>query len=177
ALGLNAYNEYSKTANEWGAGTLSVAEGYAREERLDADGMFVYDNQVSSTLGKFGHKNTRNAFMKPIQVAGEKIIKPTIEKSKMLLESSKPFVDKTKNVISNGVTKIDNYINPKIQRSGQSFLGTAYNYTGDVIDKSARKGIAKPIGAVVDTAKTASQRASNIVTKFINVAKSAVLEL
>lgn len=177
ALGLNAYNEYSKTADEWGASTLSVAEGYAREERLDADGMFVYDNQVSSTLGKFGHKNTRKAFMKPIQVAGEKIIKPTIEKGKMLLESSKPFVDKTKNVISNGVTKIDNYINPKIQRSGQSFLGTAYNYTGDVIDKSARKGIAKPIGAVVDTAKTASQRASNIVTKFINVAKSAVLEL
>ena len=177
ALGLNAYNEYSKIADEWGASTLSVAEGYAREERLDADGMFVYDNQVSSTLGKFGHKNTRNAFMKPIQVAGEKIIKPTIEKGKMLLESSKPFVDKTKNVISNGVTKIDNYINPKIQRSGQSFLGTAYNYTGDVIDKSARKGIAKPIGAVVDTAKTASQRASNIVTKFINVAKSAVLEL
>lgn len=169
-LGLNAYNEYKETAEEWGADTTSVFDGYAREERLDADGMFVYDNQLSSSLGKFGHKSTRNTFLKPVQVVGEKIVKPVIEKGRTVVNTTKSVVGKT-------ATKIDDFINPKLQKTGQSFLGATYSYADDVIDTSARKGIAKPIGAVVDTAKTATQRAGNVVTKFLDVAKKAVSEI
>ena len=178
ALGFNALNEYSQIGEEVGADNpFDVAAGYGREERLDADGMYVYDNQTSSTLGKFAHRGTRKAFAKPIKVGYDKFGKPLKEQGKMVYDKAKPIAQKGIAAAKRGMTAVDNYINPKVQASGKSFLGTAYSYTGTAIDKSARKGIAKPVGAVVDTAKAVAKRSSKAMSTFIDMARAAMLLL
>lgn len=174
-LGAAALNQYSNTAEEYGASISSVVNGYGREERLDADGMYIYDNQGSSSLGKFGHKSVRTAFSKPLKMGYEKIIQPMLNKGKTVYEGAKNIAQKGTSLAKKGVSKLDNFINPKITASGTSFLGTAYNYTGDVVDTSARKGIAKPIGAISDITKTATKRSKSAITTFIDGVKDALL--
>ena len=149
-----------------------------KESRTDKDGLMVYDNADISMGGKFLHKGTRKAFMKPISLINDKIIKPIINDGKTVYNTTKEIggkvINGTKNVVSKVGKNIDDFINPKVTAQGESFLGTAYKYTGDVVDTSARKGIAKPIGKVIDATKEAKGKASDMVGKFINMAKEAM---
>ena len=149
-----------------------------RESRTDKDGLMVYDNADISMAGKFLHKGTRKAFMKPISLVNDKIIKPIINDGKAVYNTTKEVggkvVNGTKKVVSKVGKNIDDFINPKVTAQGESFLGTAYKYTGDVVDPSARKGIAKPIGKVLDATKEAKGKASDMIGKFMNMAKEAM---
>ena len=151
--------------------------------RTDADGKQVFDNANYEIGKKFLNSGTRKAFAKPIKVAKEKIVDPIVDVGKKAYNSktSQSIIKGTKNAgnkIATGakstVTKIDNYINPKKTITGKSFLGTNYSYATDVIDKSARKGIAKPLGAVSDAVKATKDNAKSTVAKFIDVAKKAL---
>ena len=151
--------------------------------RTDADGKQVFDNANYEIGKKFLNSGTRKAFAKPIKVAKEKIVDPIVDVGKKAYNSKtgQAIIKGTKNVgnkIATGakstVTKIDNYINPKKTITGKSFLGTNYSYATDVIDKSARKGIAKPLGAVSDAVKATKDNAKSTVAKFIDVAKKAL---
>ena len=151
--------------------------------RTDADGKQVFDNANYEIGKKFLNSGTRKAFAKPIKVAKEKIVDPIVDVGKKAYNSKtgQSIIKGTKNVgnkIATGakstVTKIDNYINPKKTITGKSFLGTNYSYATDVIDKSARKGIAKPLGAVSDAVKATKDNAKSTVAKFIDVAKKAL---
>ena len=151
--------------------------------RTDADGKQVFDNANYEIGKKFLNSGTRKAFMKPVNVVKEKIVDPLVDVGKKAYNSKtgQSIIKGTKNVgnkIATGakstVTKIDNYINPKKTITGKSFLGTNYSYATNVIDKSARKGIAKPLGAVSDTVKATKDNAKSTVAKFIDVGKKAL---
>ena len=153
------------------------------ESRTDKDDKMVFDNADYEIGKKFLNSGTRKAFMKPIKVAKEKIVDPIVDIGKKAYKSKpgQAIVKGTKKLgssitdgVKKGVTKIDDYINPKKTITGKTFLGTTYKHTTDVIDKSARKGIAKPVGAVVDAAKSAKNGAKNTITKFIDIAKKAL---
>lgn len=164
------------------------------ESRTDTDDKLVYDNVDQEVNKKLLNSSTRNALLKPLKVVKEKAIDPVIDVGKKVI-NSKPgqavvkgvknvggkVVDGVKNVggtlldgVKNIGGKINNAINPKKVISGKTALGTTYEVTTDVIDKSARKGIAKPLGAVVDAGKSAKEGAKSTVTKFIDVAKKAL---
>lgn len=146
------------------------------ESRTDADGTMVYDNAdavINTKTGRIALKEGIKGVNK-----GKKFIAKhgsTISKvgSKIVEGGSK---------LKNGITKVggtigksvDDFINPKVTAQGESFLGTAYKYTGDVVDTSARKGIAKPVGKVVDATKSAKGKAKDMVGKFMNLAKEAM---
>ena len=147
--------------------------------RTDKDGYQITDDANLEIGKKMLTTGTRKAFMKPIKVAKEKIVDPIVDIGKKAYNSKagKAILSTPKKIASGAKkvgTKIDNYINPKKTYTGKSFLGTSYSYATDTIDKSARKGIAKPLGAVSDAAKSAKNNAKTIVSKFINVAKTAL---
>ena len=54
-LGVAAYDKYKTIADENNTSVLDVAQGDFREERKDADGSYVYDNQVISGGNKLLH--------------------------------------------------------------------------------------------------------------------------
>ena len=147
--------------------------------RTDKDGYQITDDANLEIGKKMLTTGTRKAFMKPIKVAKEKIVDPIVDIGKKAYNSKagKAILSTPKKIATGAKkvgAKIDNYINPKKTYTGKSFLGTSYSYATDTIDKSARKGIAKPLGAVSDAAKSAKNNAKTMVSKFINVAKTAL---
>ena len=54
-LGAQQFKDYSNKAEENNDSILDVYQGEHREERLDADGTYVYDNQLISA----GQKNDK----------------------------------------------------------------------------------------------------------------------
>ena len=148
--------------------------------RTDKDGYQITDDANLEIGKKMLTTGTRKAFMKPIKVAKEKIVDPIIDGGKAVVKGVKNTGSKIKQGITKTATKFDDYINPK--KVGKTALGETYSYT---MDKSARKGFAKPLGAAADAVKSGKnkvtaiatagkEKASTIVSKFIGVAKKAL---
>lgn len=148
--------------------------------RTDKDGYQITDDANLEIGKKMLTTGTRKAFMKPIKVAKEKIVDPIIDGGKAVVKGVKNTGVKIKQGVTKTATKFDDYINPK--KVGKTALGGTYSYT---MDKSARKGFAKPLGAAADAVKSGKnkvtaiatagkEKASTIVSKFIGVAKKAL---
>ena len=148
--------------------------------RTDKDGYQITDDANLEIGKKLLTTGTRKAFMKPIKVAKEKIVDPIIDGGKAVVKGVKNTGAKIKQGVTKTATKFDDYINPK--KVGKTALGETYSYT---MDKSARKGFAKPLGAAADAVKSGKnkvtaiatagkEKASTIVSKFIGVAKQAL---
>lgn len=148
--------------------------------RTDKDGYQITDDANLEIGKKLLTTGTRKAFMKPIKTLKTKVVDPVIEGGKSIVKGVKNTGGKIKQGVTKAATKFDDYINPK--KIGKTALGETYSYS---MGKSARKGFAKPVGAVADAvkggakkvstvAKAGKEKASTIISKFIGVAKTAL---
>ena len=148
--------------------------------RTDKDGYQITDDANLEIGKKMLTTGTRKAFMKPIKTLKTKVVDPIIDGGKAVVKGAKNTGGKIKQGVTKAATKFDDYINPK--KVGKTALGETYSYS---MGKSARKGFAKPVGAVADAvkggankvatvAKAGKEKAATTVSKFIGVAKQAL---
>ena len=159
-LGLQQFKDYSDKAEENNDSILDVYQGEHREERLDADGTYVYDNQLISAGQKMIRPGTMKALLKPERVLYDKLIQPAIENGGKVIEKSKKIGG-----------KVVDYFNPNITKTGTTALGESYKFTMRKPDPTAGQ---KMMGKVLDTANSVKSKSKGLFDEFMSLCKKAL---
>ena len=163
-VGGAAVKEYSDIADNYNDNLIDVMEGEHRVERLDADGNYVYDNQVISMGEKLIRPNTWKTLLKPEKVLYDKVVSPVIEKGKTI---GGKVVKGAKEVGG----KVVDYFNPNLTKTGKTFLGETYEYT--VRNPNATMG-GKAVGKIADVAGAVKSKATSLFDEFMSMCKKAL---
>ena len=156
-VGGAAVKEYNEIANDYNDNLIDVMEGEHRVERLDADGTYVYDNQVISMGEKLIRPNTWKTLLKPEKVLYDKVISPAVEKGKTIGGKIRG--------------KVVDYFNPDITVKGTTAWGEAYEYS--MRNPDATIG-GKLMGKMSDAGLAVKTKAKSLLDEFFEMCRKAM---